>query len=93
MKKKTITPKQFGLAVVLGIFGSVTVFATLVAADPLAKTNTKIDQCMAAHSTDSSRNAAVIAVEFEYHKMGKSYLLQGKTDDNKIYMFCEATSK
>lgn len=59
-----------------------------------AEQRTRFDQCWHENSTsDSKREATAMAVEFEYHRIGKSYLLQGKTDDDKIYMFCDATSK
>jgi len=44
-------------------------------------------------TTDTGRNTAVMVTEFEFNRMGKSYLLQGKDDDDKIRMFCDANSK
>jgi hypothetical protein len=43
--------------------------------------------------TDSKRKVATTVVVFEFNRMDKSYLLQGKTDDDLIGMFCDAKSK
>ena len=49
------------------------------------------DSCYSKHGmSDSARKTTAMAVEYEYMRMGKSYLLEGKSTEDKIIMYCQA---
>jgi len=59
-----------------------------------AEVAAKYDACWNEYgTTDKGRNTAVMVVEIEFMRMGKTYLLQGKDDSDKIRMFCDVKSK
>ena len=42
--------------------------------------------------SDSERTTAALVTEVEFQRMGKSYLLEGKSIGEKVDIFCEAKS-
>jgi len=77
--------KSFKAGLVIGLF---IVFGLPILAKSIPDPG---PSCYSKHgTTDSARRTTELAVEYEYMRMGKSYLLEGKSTEDKIIMFCAA---